>query len=212
MAVSTSSPIRVACVILAAGGSRRLGRSKQLVPIQGRTLIECAVAAALESHCTETIVVLGAHRAEIEPLLEDLPVTITGNPAWEEGMASSIRAGVGAAEKIAPPIDALILTPCDLPGLSSVIIDQLIGAHHETAHPIAASTYGGVLGTPALFHRSLFPDLLALTGDTGARKLIRSDAGRCMAVDFREGERDIDTEADVVFCPSLRTQDKQKND
>ena len=88
-------PFRFGAVILAAGASTRMGSPKQLIELDGRPLVVRAVEAALASPAWPVVVVLGAHAAQIRPVLARLPVLIAETPEWSEGMAASIRAGVG---------------------------------------------------------------------------------------------------------------------
>jgi molybdenum cofactor cytidylyltransferase len=184
-------------VVLAAGGSRRFGGPKQLAVIDGATLLHRAITAALSSRCDGTAVVLGADRGRIEPALAGMPVEIVSNPGWEEGMASSIRAGVEAVRRDQPPVEALLLMTCDQPRISASVIDSLLEAAERKGISLAACEYAGGPGVPALFCREHFPELLELQGDRGARAVLRRHAGRIALVPWRDGVLDIDTPEDL---------------
>lgn len=194
----TSGP-RCGLVILAAGGSTRLGQPKQLLPVGGVPLLERAVLAGLAAPVWPIVVVLGAHAERIRPTLARHPVLIAENPAWAEGMASSLRAGLGVLQAFSPRIDGALLALCDQPHFSATTIDALLAAHAQTRRSIVAARYGGHLGAPALFLREHFAALSALTGDEGARKLItRVPPESVAAVDLPELALDLDTPEDVA--------------
>lgn len=191
--------IRCAVVLLAAGGSTRMGRPKQLLPIDGKPLIARAAEAALASPAWPVVVVLGAHADAIRPALARLPVLVAENPAWAEGMASSLRAGLGVLDAFSTHLDAALFALCDQPAFSADTIRQLIAAQHATGRSMVAARYGGHLGAPALFLRAHFPALASLTGDQGARQLlVTAPPDAVAAVDLPELARDLDTPADYA--------------
>jgi molybdenum cofactor cytidylyltransferase len=193
---SPGRPIRFGAVILAAGASTRMGSPKQLLDIGGRPLVARAAEAALASPAWPVLVVLGSHGDRIRPALARLPVLVVDNPAWAEGMASSIRAGISALRQFSRSIDGALLALCDQPAFSGAAIDRLAAAIRGTGRGIAAARYGGRLGAPALFLREHFAALEALTGEEGARAVINADPGRVAAVDLPELEADLDRPED----------------
>src|SRR6476661_1956002 len=102
-------------LLLAAGGSSRLGEPKQLIKYEGKSLLRRAADCALAAGCNETIVVLGAAAEACTRELEGLPVRVVINEAWERGMSSSIGAGMSALEQIQPAAEAVLITLCDQP-------------------------------------------------------------------------------------------------
>jgi CTP:molybdopterin cytidylyltransferase MocA len=118
----------VAAIVLAAGASTRLGegRSKQLLRYQGRTLLRHSVEQALASACRPVIVVLGAEVERCQRELAGLDVHVTINPAWADGMGSSIRAGMTALVTAAPDARAVVITLCDQPLVGSAFLDRLV--------------------------------------------------------------------------------------
>ncbi len=188
---------RVGLILLAAGGSRRLGSPKQLVAdAQGRSLVRRAAETALASACRPVVVVLGASAEAVEVELAGLPVTITINPEWQTGLASSLQAGLNTLAEVQTP-DAVVVMLCDQPQVTSALLDSLLDAYAGTEHEVIASEYGGTLGVPALFGPALFGALALLTGDEGARRVIKNYAGPMTRVPFPEGVYDIDTPLDV---------------
>ena len=189
---------RLGCVILAAGASARMGTPKQLLPVGGRPLIVRAAEAALASGVWPVVVVLGANADQIRPVLVRLPVLTVENPAWPEGMASSIRVGIAALSQLSRSLEGAVVALCDQPAFSAGTIAQLIAAQRETGRGIAAARYGGRQGAPALFLRAHFPALVALTGEEGARTLLNDDLATVAAVDLPDLAVDLDTPADYA--------------
>ena len=193
----SSSPPRCGLVILAAGASRRMGSPKQLIEIDGRPLLVRAIEAALAAPVWPVVVVLGANATAIRPVIGHLPVLVVDNPAWAEGMASSIREGVATLRQFSRALDAAVLALCDQPGFSAATVESLLATHRATGRGIVAARYSGRLGAPALFTRAHFPALAALTGEEGARDLLNADPARVAAVDLPELARDLDTPEDL---------------
>lgn len=190
-----SDPARVAILILAAGGSARLGRPKQLVPFGGRPLVlhaaECALAAALGP----VWVVLGAHADAVGAALAALPVRTQGHPGWATGLGGSIAAGTAAILRDpAGPPEGILLMLCDQPGLSPAHLQALATAWQSAPSGMAASGYGGARGVPALLGAQHFPALLALKGPQGAKPLL----ARAAELPFPAGGWDVDTPEDLL--------------
>ena len=188
--------MRVAAVVLAAGGSIRFGKPKQLAIFQGELLVRRIVTAAKDAGCAPVVVVVGASAAQITPVLAGLPVSIIEHPNWSNGLGSSIAVGVKHAASITADLDAAILLACDQPFVNAVMLRQLIQMHLENKKPIVASAYADTLGVPALFDRSCFGDLLQLTGDSGAKGIILARRNDVTPFDFPAAAIDIDTAAD----------------
>jgi molybdenum cofactor cytidylyltransferase len=186
----------IAIIILAAGTSSRLGSPKQLLTYKGKNLLRHSVDEALETGCPSVFVVLGANSELLKKELKDKPVSIIENKSWEEGMASSIRCGLETIANTILRPDSIIFMVCDQPYVSSSLLLNLMKKKNETGKHIVASSYDDKIGTPALFHRSLFPALMELTGDKGARKLIADNPDKVASVQFPKGITDIDTKED----------------
>jgi molybdenum cofactor cytidylyltransferase len=138
-------------------------------------------------------VVTGAHHQQLQAVLDAGQVTIVYNHQWQQGMASSIRCGLLAVlEQPVPPQQVLFMV-CDQPFVSAQLLQSLIAEYERTRKPVVASAYANTLGIPALFHTSLFAQLLGLQGDTGARKIIQQHAADTAAVAFPQGTIDVDT-------------------
>jgi molybdenum cofactor cytidylyltransferase len=194
-----------AIVLLAAGRSGRLGTPKQILVYEGKTLLRHSVEAALGTGMQPVLVVIGANHRIIEKELNaEAGIRIVVNKGWEEGMASSIRCGVEAAMQMERGLDGLIIMVCDQPFVRTELLQTLFQTQQETDMPVVASSYRDNPGVPALFHKSFFNKLLSLKGDTGARKIMKDQAGLVQLVDFPEGETDIDTLNDFKELTELK--------
>lgn len=182
-------------IILAAGNSDRLGKPKQLLEYEGKSLLHHTIQTALGA-VARVVVVLGAKAHLVLPELKTSPVQVVYNTDWEEGMASSIGCGLNALLTIAPATEQVLFMVCDQPYVTADLLLELRRQHAITGKPIVACSYGNTTGIPALFHKSLFAELMTLTGDTGAKKLIRRYAEQMVAIPFPKGAIDIDTSAD----------------
>ncbi len=183
-----------AIIILAAGSSGRMGRPKQLLPYKGKSLLENAVDTANDTFADPVVAVLGANAALLEKEIGEKKIHIVENKDWKEGMASSIRCGVNTLLHIAPASDAVILMVCDQPFVSASLLNELITAQKVSGKLIITSQYKNAVGPPVLFHKTIFPQLVGLEGDAGAKKIVERYAGDTAAVLFEKGSIDIDTE------------------
>lgn len=175
-----------------------MGTPKQLLPIEGRPLVIRAAEAALASSAWPVVVVLGAHAEKIRPLLSRLPVLIADNPAWSEGLAASIRAGVTTLRQFSRQLDGALVALCDQPAFSADVIAQLVAAQRTTGRSIVAARYSQRNAAPALFLREHFETLTHLTGEEGARTLLNGSPDRVATVDLPALALDLDTPADYA--------------
>lgn len=187
---------KVGAVVLAAGGSTRLGRPKQLLPFRGETLLYRTVDGAVAAGCAPVVAVVGAESESIELDLGGTTAQLVRNLEWPKGIGTSIRAGIREALKLDSEMSAIVLLVCDQPFVSAQTITALRAKHTETRRPIVASRYAGTLGVPALFDRSCFDALLALPDRCGAKSLILSRRDQVAEYAFPEGVIDIDTATD----------------
>ena len=183
-------------VILAAGASTRLGKPKQLLQYRGKTLLAHAINEAVNSNADAIVVILGKNADQFKKEIDDRKVRVAVNSSWEEGMASSLRLGLGTLLNDKPYIDAVIFMVCDQPHVLSSILNELIVTQQKSTKQIVTCNYGDSIGPPALFHKKYFKDLMKLSGDTGARKIIQQNMNDMTTIVFPEGEIDIDTEED----------------
>lgn len=177
--------MKVAAVVLAAGASRRLGVLKQLVRLDGETLVERALHVCREAECDPLVVVLGASADVVRKECSFDDAIVVVNEEWAEGMGASVRAGVAA---LADDMDGCIVMTCDMPAVTAQHLRELVREGEVTA-----SSYAKRRGVPAYFPRAMFAQLRKLTGDAGARDLLK----QAQAVELEGGELDIDTAADL---------------
>lgn len=185
-----------AIVVLAAGGSSRMGMPKQLLIYQDKSLLQHAVNAALETTIRPVIVVTGCDNDVLKKEIEGMNAEVVENKRWQEGISSSLHCGLVAAQKIRADIDGIIFMVCDQPYITKSVLNSLLQVQHATGLPIVASSYEDILGTPALFHKIFFDDLMKLKGDAGAAKLIKQHEEQVSSVSFPKGITDIDTRED----------------
>ncbi len=184
--------MKIGAIVLAAGGSRRLGQPKQLLSYKGKTFVRQAVDAAAKAECSPVIVVTGRDHESIASELKGEPVEMVPNELWERGIGSSIRTGMA----LLVDADAVVILTCDQPFVDPSLIARLIAAWKQTGKRIVACTYANTTGIPALFSSEIFPKLLTLPDAQGAKHLIQSDVTDLWRVEFPMGEIDIDTPAD----------------
>jgi molybdenum cofactor cytidylyltransferase len=188
---------KIGAVVLAAGSSSRLGTSKQLITIAGKTLLRHTSEVAYNVTGANTVVVLGFDSPAHEMEISNLPIHIVVNDKWKSGMGSSIKAGVDYLIKITSDLDAVIIMVCDQPYLTADHLRKIIETYERTAAPVVASTYASTVGVPALFDKSLIHDVLALADEQGAKKIIQQYSDRLVEIEFPGGEIDIDTQEDL---------------
>lgn len=188
---------QIAVIILAAGASSRLGQSKQLLKVDGQTLLQRTVQAAANAGIKNSFVVLGANAEEHKKTIAQFPVSVVQNPDWANGMGSSLKCGLKSVIEKLPDTTAVLVLVCDQPFLTAAHLTKMIDAFEHTDAEIITSVYRGTRGVPALFQKNLFGKLLALGDEQGARKIIESHQGPVQAIEFPKGEIDLDTPEDL---------------
>ncbi len=191
-------------ILLAAGSSSRMGQSKQLIKIGDESLIVQTTKHAIQSGM-RTIVVLGANEMEHRIAIEKLSADIIKNTDWKTGMGSSLKAGLKYILENDPDVEAIIVAVCDQPLLTSHHLVKLKDLHQSSRKSIVASYYSGTEGVPTLFHKILFTEILNLSDDQGAKKIIQRHPDETITVQFPEGATDLDTPEDLIkFTQELK--------
>jgi CTP:molybdopterin cytidylyltransferase MocA len=185
-----------AVLVLAAGGSRRLGRPKQLVRLGAEPLVRRAVRLAASLRPLWIGVVVGAHGARVATTLAGAGAEIILARRWREGLAASLASGVRRAPQQAR---RLLVVTVDQWQVTAADLARLVAAPGRAP---AAATYAGRLGVPAVFPRRMWPALRRLRGDRGARALL--DSGRATAVPMAAAATDLDTPAELAQLRAWR--------
>ncbi|HRC57173.1 MAG TPA: NTP transferase domain-containing protein [Kofleriaceae bacterium] len=162
----------VAAVVLAAGRSARMGSAKLLEDLEGKPLVRWAVEAALASAAHPVVVVTGHRGDEVAAALAGLDVVVAPNPEYQEGLASSLRAGLARALAELPGCDGVLVCLGDMPRVTSDQLDRLLAAFDAELAPIVVPTHERKRGNPVLWARRYFTELASLRGDVGARGLL----------------------------------------
>lgn len=161
---------KIAAVILAAGGSTRMGQPKLSLNWHGTPLVRWVARMALTAGCSPVIIVTGAQPDLDFTSLENLPLIFAHNPDWESGQSSSVRTGIAALPQ---DIDAALVLLGDQPQIPLSVLNTLINAYYAKTPPplILATAVGEERANPVLFDRSMFNALTSLEGDAGARTI-----------------------------------------
>lgn len=184
---------RAGAVILAAGGSTRMGGSpKQLLPWGEGTLVRHAVRVARSAPLADVVLVTGNRAPEVAAQAQGLGARAVYNPDWATGIASSVRTGIQA---LAPNCAAALFINADQPFLTADVIETILRKYAETLAPIVVPVYDGKRGSPVLVVRALFDEWSRLEGDRGGRALLDKHAAQIAEVEIRDAQAgwDIDT-------------------
>jgi molybdenum cofactor cytidylyltransferase len=158
----------VAGLILAAGGSTRIGQPKQLLNWQGKPFVRVVAETALQSELSPVVVLTGAAADQVEAALDGLDVEIVFNPDWKEGQSTSLKAGINA---LPPETQAVVTMLVDQPQIPHSLVDTLVETHANLFAPIVATMVEHRRGNPVLFDRITFENLVEVEGDAGGRKI-----------------------------------------
>jgi molybdenum cofactor cytidylyltransferase len=183
-------------ILLAAGGSTRMGRPKLLLPFRGRPLLRRAAESAIASGAANIIVVLGAGAEAAKSVIADLPLIAVVNERWPTGMGSSLKTGLAALLSVEPTIAAAIVMLADQPMIGESAVSDLIAAQRQSGKPICAAAYAGTLGPPALFAASQFARLAQLGDAEGAKRIFSESPDDVAGVPIAVAALDIDTPGD----------------
>jgi molybdopterin adenylyltransferase len=183
-------------LVLAAGGSQRMGQPKQLLPVDGQPLLGVVLSQVCASRLDEVVVVLGGHAEEIAAAVDLGRARAIVNADYASGMSSSLKAGIAA---MGDDVQRVVIVLGDQPDVSSSLIDDLLELQETSRRPAASLSFDGLLHPPVVLDRSLWSDLDELQGDVGCRALIRGRPELVAALPLvgRTGHPiDIDTLAD----------------
>ena len=187
-------------IVLAAGGSKRMGKPKQLLTYQGQPFVRLAAKTALEAWLDPVIVVTGAYHEEVEAALDGLEVRVVHNLAWEAGQSASVKAGLGEVEK---EVGAAVFLLVDQPRVTPSLVSALVEEHARTMTPIVAPLVNGQQGNPVLFDRATFPDFETITGDAGGRQIFSKHKVTWLPWVDDSALMDVDTEEDYEMLGEI---------
>lgn len=192
---------KYAILILAAGGSKRLGHPKQLVKWNQSTLLNHTLEQALSSNNSDVYVALGGNHSVIKHTIS-LGVSIIDIPDWEDGMGTSIS--VSLNEMKVKKYEAIIISVCDQPYISEVVFKNLLAEFERGKSSIVISKYKNSSGPPTLFGKKHYDRLLKLEGDVGAKEIVKNNLVEVGIIQFQKGDIDIDTEKDLRSLLELK--------
>lgn len=187
---------KIGIIILAAGESKRMGSPKQILNVEGKSLIRRTSQVALATGHAPVVLVLGANKPQIVPEIADLPLTIIDNPMWHQGLSASVKMGMAGLWMTDKNMDAVLILVCDQPYLNVELLNKMIEVYSTKKPNLVACRYGDEVGVPVLFDKSLFGELLNLTGDKGAKPVLMNHLDEAHIIDFELGEIDLDTPED----------------
>ena len=184
----------IPAILLAAGGSTRMGVPKQLIDWQGRSLVKHVADTIAGSECHPIIVMVGCQAERVREELRDMPATFVENRRWNDGIGTSIAAGVEHVRSHLTDAAGVMIMLCDQPLVTSGLLNDLVRAYETGNHVAAAAcSYSGTIGVPAVFSRELFDDLKSQDPSHGAKQILLRHAARLATVEFPPAAIDIDT-------------------
>jgi len=188
--------LRVAGVILAAGASRRMGKNKMLLELDGESLIRRAAKRALAAGLAPLVVVLGHEADRLRAELRGLPLVFAVNPDYTGPTSGSLHQGLNA---LGSDVDAVVVMLADMVRVTPETVAMLIAAARGTAAPLVVSRYGAVTAPPLLFRRALFAELLAWRGEGCGKAVVQAHKHEAMYIDRPEALLvDVDTPEDFA--------------
>ena len=187
----------IGAIILAAGGSTRMGRPKQLLQFKGQSLLRRATSVAIDAGCDPVVVVVGNDSPMMLAELDGLSVHAIENSDWPRGIGTSIRSGVRELLSLRPATTASFIHLCDQPLVTPATFAKLFDARTDSGKPVCVCTYADTIGPPVLVDRTLFPALLELPDHAGAKKIWTDHPQNVCTVTCPEAALDMDTPEDL---------------
>jgi len=202
---------QIAAIVLAAGGSTRFGQCKQLLDWRGKPLLAHVSDVALRAGLDPIIAVLGCNAKETRAALEARTVQTVMNWGWEGGLSTSVQTGLAG---VPPEAEAAIFLQSDQPLVTPDLLQAIVDRFEQTGASIVHPVSAGSRGTPVLFSRRFFPELLTVTGDEGGRSLITQYPEAVSTVQVTEPRTlmDIDTPDDYEKLQRFHERDTALSD
>jgi molybdenum cofactor cytidylyltransferase len=194
-------PLTAGAIILAAGASRRMGRNKMLLPLEGESLVRRTAGRALRSGLAPVVVVLGHEAEEARAELAGLEVEIALNPSYTGPTSGSLHRGL---ERLGPEVAAAVVLLGDMVLVTEEMIRAILREAVHSGAPLVVSRYGDVMAPPLLFRRDLFPELLAWTGEGCGKAVVQRHQDEAGFVDWPVAAlTDVDTPEDLEAAELL---------
>ncbi len=191
-----TEPSRVAGVILAAGASRRMGRNKMLLELEGESLVRRAAQRALAAGLSPVVVVIGHEADRLRAELKGLPLELAVNPDYTGPTSGSLHRGLDVLDA---DVEAVVVMLGDMVRVTIETLAMLVAAARGTDAPLVVSRYGDVTAPPLLFRRALFGELLAWTGEGCGKAVVQAHRREAMYVERPEALlADVDTPEDFA--------------
>jgi molybdenum cofactor cytidylyltransferase len=185
---------KTAIIVLAAGNSSRLGEPKQLLFYQNKTLLQHILNEAKNANLDPVICVTGYKADRIAETITDTGITIVYNKQWREGMGTGIS--IGIKQLLNTAVESVILAVSDQPHVTAELFRTMVANMDESKKGIVACSYAGTLGTPVLFKKEYFNQLILLNGQEGAKNIVKANLSDVRELEFENGRVDIDTKQD----------------
>jgi len=197
---------KIAVIILAAGNSNRMGKIKQLLEWEDKTIIEKIIKLSLSLKTKDVFVVLGSNYKKIYDVINKYNITIIKNNSWENGIGSSISTGIKKVMGYYNSLDGVLIILGDQPLISKKYLEKMIHVFFKKKPDIVSSKYKKSFGVPAIFSNSIFQSLTNLNKDFGAKKLMEIRLKSMIILKpSQEILYDIDTEKDYRDIKKLST-------
>ena len=159
----------IAGVVLAAGSSMRMGRNKLLLALIGEPMVRRTVRASLDAGLDPVVVVLGHEAERVREAIWGLGCRTVVNPDHAKGVRLSVQVGIGEVSEAR----AAVVILADMPFVTAAMVRSLVDSYREGTSPLVSSQYGDVNAPPTLYDRSLFPEMLAMTGEGCGKQVVR---------------------------------------
>ena len=192
---------RVAGIVLAAGASRRMGRNKMLLELEGESLVRRAARRALEAGLSPVVMVLGHEGERVRAELAGLPCDCAINPDYTGPTSGSLHRGL---ERLPADVEATVVLLADMVLVTRQMLEGLVAAARRSAAPLFVSRYGDVTAPPLLFRRSLFGELMAWTGEGCGKAVVPRHQAEAVYLDWPAAAlADVDTPEDFTAAQAL---------
>ena len=193
----------IVAVILSAGESRRMGRPKALLPIDGQTFIERIVAALKQTKVGKIIVILGHNARELQSKISHLPVEILINTDYKLGQLSSLQLAV---RNLQPDLDCdgMLVHLVDHPYLAPALVEEMIRRFYETRKRIIVPKFHGKRGHPVIFSNALFDEILSAPMEEGAKAVVNAHRAETLEIETEEDGIAVDIDTPELYQQHVR--------